>query len=135
MKQVKVITYWNKSGAGKHFFEQKMWFGLFLGDWKKRKKSLDPPPPPKIGHHLWTIPYLKSYFSKVFVSRFQNFLVILYQSGETQIWSLINVLGAFHLGLMPIITTVPREIFHWHGLILRYKKLFPYKPGPMPILF
>ena len=42
----------------------------------------------------------------MFVSQFQKFLVILYQSGETQIWLLINVLGAFHLGLMPIITTV-----------------------------
>ena len=42
----------------------------------------------------------------MFVSRFQKNLVILYQSGETQIWVLINVLGAFHLGLIPIITTV-----------------------------
>ena len=42
----------------------------------------------------------------MFVSRFQKNLVILYQSGETQIWFLINVLGAFHLGLIPIITTV-----------------------------
>ena len=32
----------------------------------------------------------------MFVSRFQKILVILYQSGETQIWFLINVLGAFH---------------------------------------
>ena len=32
----------------------------------------------------------------MFVSRFQKILVILYQSGETQIWYLINVLGAFH---------------------------------------
>ena len=32
----------------------------------------------------------------MFVSRFQKNLVILYQSGETQIWFLINVLGAFH---------------------------------------
>jgi hypothetical protein len=44
----------------------------------------------------------------VFVSRFQKNLVILYQSGETQIWFFINVLGAFHLGLIPIITTVLR---------------------------
>ena len=32
----------------------------------------------------------------MFVSRFQKILVILYQSGETQIWVFINVLGAFH---------------------------------------
>ena len=32
----------------------------------------------------------------MFVSRFQKILVILYQSGETQIWYLVNVLGAFH---------------------------------------
>ena len=42
----------------------------------------------------------------MFVSRFQKNLVILYQSGETQIWFLINVLGAFYLGLITIITTV-----------------------------
>ena len=37
---------------------------------------------------------------------FKKKLVILYQSGETQILFLINDLGAFHLGLIPIITTM-----------------------------
>ena len=36
------------------------------------------------------------HFCLLYVGRFQKNLVILYQSGETQIWLLVKVLGAFH---------------------------------------
>ena len=41
-----------------------------------------------------------------FVSRFQIFLVILYQSGKTQIWLLITSLVHFIIGLIAIMNTV-----------------------------
>ena len=61
----------------------------------------------------------------MFVSRFQKYLVILYQSGETQIWIWINVLGAFHLGLAPIITTVIRLFvkYYLEKKIVKTKKV------------
>ena len=43
------------------------------------------------------------------VSQIQKNLEILYQSGETQIWYLIIVLGAFFLRLLPIMSTVESE--------------------------
>ena len=45
-------------------------------------------------------------FSIEDVSQFQNHLVILYQSGETQIWYYITFCGALNLGLMSILSIV-----------------------------
>ena len=53
----------------------------------------------------------------MFVSRFQKNLVILYQSGETQILYFINALGAFHLELNPIMSTV----YYVHLAIIKAK--------------
>ena len=47
-------------------------------------------------------------FSIEDVSQFQNRLVILYQSGETQIWYYITFCGALNLGWMSILHTVNR---------------------------
>ena len=51
-------------------------------------------------------------FPKCLSADFKKKMVILYQCGETQNWLLINVLGAFYLGLIPIITTVLSWTYH-----------------------
>ena len=50
-------------------------------------------------------------FSIEDVSQFQNRLVILYQSGETQIWYYIIFCRAFNLGWMSILHTVTSLYF------------------------